>query len=225
MLDYHIENKAYLSQIETIKKELNKLQRQIFLKKDKGLIIILQGVDAAGKDGIIKHILSDLSPVSCSTKAFKTPTEAESAHDYLWRIHKEVPPLGHIKIFNRSHYEDVIVPKINNKNISTKKRINEIKKFEKYLKENNIYLIKFFLHISKDEQYKRLKQRESDPSKHWKVDKKDWNINKKWNKVMKIYQKILNQTNHWNIIPTNDKYTARVLVGNILIKKIKKIIS
>ena len=158
-------------------------------------MIILQGVDASGKDGTIRHVMGALNPQSCYVKSFKVPTEEDLSHDYLWRVHIAVPPKGQIAIFNRSHYEDVIEVRVRNlvpKNELTP-RYRQINDFERYLSQNHVTILKFFLHISKDEQKKRIKERLMDPTKRWKISEGDLLVRKYWDKYMESYEQALSR--------------------------------
>jgi PPK2 family polyphosphate:nucleotide phosphotransferase len=167
---------------ENVENELTQLSSQIsesqykfFAAKSQSLVIILQGVDASGKDGTIRHVMGALNPQSCYVKSFRVSSEEDLSHDYLWRVHMAVPPKGQIAIFNRSHYEDVIEARVRNlvhKNELTP-RYRQINDFERLLSENHVTILKFFLHISRDEQKKRLEERLEDPTKHWKISEND----------------------------------------------------
>lgn len=208
--------------------ELQKLQYGLYKFKKHSVLIVLQGLDAAGKDSTIRSVFTGVNPQGTFVKSWKVPTEEEDSHDFLWRIHEHTPPKGMIHIFNRSHYEDVIVPQIN-KSLSTKK-INEryefINFFEKLLKEeSNTILFKFFLHISQKEQRKRLEERLYNPEKRWKYNPKDIEVNLKWNEYIRVYEKIFDKTEEvfpWHIIPADNKWYRNYLVANSLVKELKK---
>ena len=163
---------------------MSELQYKLFADNSQSLLIILQGVDASGKDGTIRHVMGSLDPQSCYVKSFKVPTTEEVSHDYLWRIHMSIPQKGQVAIFNRSHYEDVI--EVSVRNLLPKNEIltryRQINDFEKYLSENHVVLLKFFLHISKDEQKKRLQERIDHPTKHWKISESDVQDRKYWDR-------------------------------------------
>ena len=169
---------------------MSELQHKLFGANSRSLVIILQGVDASGKDGTIRHVMGALNPQSCYVKSFKVPTEEDLSHDYLWRVHMAAPPKGQIAIFNRSHYEDVIEVRVRNlvpKNELTP-RYRQINDFERYLSQNHVTILKFFLHISKDEQKKRIKERLMDPTKRWKISEGDLLVRKYWDKYMESYE-------------------------------------
>ena len=208
--------------------QLLNLQYVLYKLKKNSVLIVLQGLDAAGKDSTIRSVFSGVNPQGTFVKSWKVPTEEEFSHDFLWRIHKYAPPLGMIHIFNRSHYEDVIVPQIN-KSLSSK-RINErykfINNFEKLLKEeSNTIMFKFFLHISKEKQKEKLEERIYNPEKRWKHNPKDMEVNLKWNEYIKVYEKIIDKTEEefpWHIIPADNKWYRNYLIANTLVKELKK---
>ncbi len=222
-------NKVYMvSEVEKFSKKTSELQYKLFAANNKSLLIILQGVDASGKDGTIRHIMKGLNPQNCNITSFKVPNENELAHDYLWRIHMEMPTKGQISIFNRSHYEDIIEPSVNAmiSNNDLVLRYRQINDFERYLTENNITILKFFLYISKDEQKRRLQERIIDPTKHWKINESDIINHRKWDKYMEAYEMVLNLCNTkwapWFIIPANVKYFRNWAISYIILKSLEK---
>jgi PPK2 family polyphosphate:nucleotide phosphotransferase len=202
---------------------LTELQYKLFAENSQSLLIILQGMDTSGKDGTIRKVMQALNPQSCYVKSFKIPSEEEYSHDYLWRVHKAIPPKGHIAIFNRSHYEDLIDFRVNC--LSSKSdvalRCRQINDFEIYLSENKVTILKFFLHISKDEQKKRLQERLKDPTKHWKISESDFVSHRNWNKYIEAYEFALRLCNTkcapWYIIPSNVKHFRNWAVAQIVI--------
>ena len=203
--------------------QMSSLQYKLFADKKQSLLIILQGIDASGKDSTIRHVMSYFNPQGCKVISFKKPNDEEISHDYLWRIHKYVPPKGEIAIFDRSYYEEVLIVKVNR--LITKdiciKRYSQINNFEKYLFENNIRIIKLFLHISKDEQKKRLEKRITDPTKQWKFSESDIIERKLWNEYINAYEDMLSKcsTKHlpWYIIPSDNKWFRNFIVAKIII--------
>ena len=208
--------------------QLLNLQYGLYKLKEQSVLIVLQGLDAAGKDSTIRSVFSGVNPQGTFVKSWKVPTEEEFSHDFLWRIHEHVPPKGMIHIFNRSHYEDVIVPQIN-KSLSSR-RINQrydfINNFEKLLKEeNNTIIFKFFLHISQKKQREKLEERIYNPEKRWKHNPKDMEVNLKWNEYIKVYEKILDKTEKvfpWHIVPADNKWYRNYVIANTLVKELKK---
>ena len=173
--------------------QLADLQDVFYAGQQKALLIVLQGMDTAGKDGTISHIFSGVNPQGCDVAAFKVPTPLEARHDFLWRVHAQVPPRGMIGIFNRSHYEDVLSPRVH-KLISAKRharRLDDINEFESMLADNDVVILKFFLHISRDEQTRRLQSRIDDPHKHWKLSEADFHERKFWPQYTAAYEDIL----------------------------------
>lgn len=217
------------SEISFISETLSNLQYKLYAENKKSLLVILQGVDASGKDGTIRHMMRALNPQNSYVKSFKIPNDEESSHDYLWRIHHSVPAKGQICIFNRSHYEDLVEPLING-SISRKvlkQRYRQIIDFERYLSENNIMILKLFLYISKPEQKKRLLERIHDPNKQWKISEGDLIAHKKWEQYMSTYIDVFNHTNKkwapWFIIPANVKYFRNWVVSKIILKALEDI--
>jgi PPK2 family polyphosphate:nucleotide phosphotransferase len=217
-----------IAELDQFSKKITELQYKLFAANNKSLLIILQGADASGKDGTIRQVMGALNPQNCYVKSFKVPNETELAHDYLWRVHIEVPSKGQIAIFNRSHYEDIIEPSVND--LITKDqailRCKQINDFERYLVENDITIIKFFLHISKDEQRKRLQERILDPAKQWKVNESDIVSHRNFDKYMQAYEKILTLCNNkwapWYIIPANGKHFRNWAISFIILKQLEK---
>ena len=203
---------------------MSELQYKLFADNSQSLLIILQGVDASGKDGTIRHVMGALNPQSCYAKSFKVPTTEDLSHDYLWRVHMAIPSKGQIGIFNRSHYEDVIEVRVHNSipNNELTLRYRQINDFERYLSENHIAILKFFLHIIKDEQKKRLLARLQDPTKRWKISESDLQNRKYWDNYMDCYEKVLSicSTRYapWYIVPANLKWYRNWVVSQIVVK-------
>src|SRR5690349_8587332 len=199
---------------EAIDKETERIsecQRVLYADARYALLIVLQGRDAAGKDGTIRRVFSAVNPQGCSVSSFKVPTELERHHDYLWRVHQQIPPRGMIGIFNRSHYEDIIVPRVHKlvpKKVWTA-RYKQINDFEHMLSDNGVVILKFFLHISKDEQKQRLEDRLTDREKNWKFRAGDLDDRRQWGDFTKAYRGILEHTSTdsapWYIVPADDK--------------------
>jgi PPK2 family polyphosphate:nucleotide phosphotransferase len=212
------------NELTQLSSQISELQYKFFAAKSQSLVIILQGVDASGKDGTIRHVMGALNPQSCYVKSFKVRTEEGLSHDYLWRVHMAVPAKGQIAIFNRSHYEDVIEVRVRNivpKNELTP-RYRQINDFERLLSENHVTILKFFLHISRDEQKKRLEERLEDPTKHWKISENDSQDVKYWDKYMEAYEEALNtcttKWSPWYIIPANAKWFRNWAVAQIIVE-------
>jgi PPK2 family polyphosphate:nucleotide phosphotransferase len=208
--------------------ELSLLQDVLYADKRYALLVVLQGVDAGGKDGTIRHIFSGVNPQGCQVTAFKEPTPEELDHDFLWRIHCAVPGRGFIGIFNRSHYEDVLVARVHKivpKGV-WKQRYDQINDFESQLDRNNVKILKFFLHISKEEQLRRLQQRLTDPKKNWKLSLLDFREREHWDDYMAAYEDALTDcsTKHapWYIIPSDHKWFRNYAIGAIVNDALKQ---
>jgi len=205
----------------SLKKSIER-QYLLYAEHKHALLIVLQGLDAAGKDGTIRHVMTGINPQGCTVTPFKTPTKAELDHDYLWRIHKAIPPVGDVGIFNRSHYEDVLVVRVHNlvpKQVWSQ-RYDQINSFEQMLDENNVKILKFFLHISKDEQRKRFQERIDDKDRQWKISEADFAERKFWDDYTKAYEEALTKcstaTAPWFIIPSNKKWFRNLAVSHII---------
>ena len=219
--------------------------QRVFYADDRfSLLIILQASDTAGKDGVIRHVMSGINPQGCRVHSFKTPSKEELDHDYLWRHYKTLPERGMIEIFNRSHYENVLATKVNpqfllNENLPGidsvdkvdnkfwENRYEQINNFEKHLCQNGTHILKFFLHISKDEQKERLLARLDNPDKNWKFSKADMEARAQWDKYQTAYTEMLQNTSKeyapWYVIPADKKFFARVAVGDIILEKMQSL--
>jgi PPK2 family polyphosphate:nucleotide phosphotransferase len=209
--------------------ELMALQDILYAEHKHKILIVLQGMDTSGKDGTIKHVFRGVNPQGVRIANFKVPTEIELDHDYLWRVHKQVPKKGEIVIFNRSHYEDVLVVRVHElvpKNIWSK-RYSQINSFEKLLSDEGTIILKFFLHIDLDEQKERLQARLDDPNKHWKFSKGDLDERKLWPEYIKAYEDMLAKTSTriapWYVIPSNRKWYRNLVIGSILVETLKNL--
>lgn len=198
------------------------LQKVFYADSSKALLIVLQAMDTGGKDGTIRHVFSGVNPQGCHVKSFKAPSEDELTHDFLWRIHAAVPPKGYIGIFNRSHYEDVLIVRVHNlvpKEVWSA-RYRQINEFENILSENNVTILKFFLHISKEEQLKRLDARRENPDKHWKFNAGDLKERRHWNDYTRAYEEALSRCSTkeapWFIIPANNKWFRDLAIANVV---------
>ncbi len=206
---------------------LDGLQERLYANADRSLLIVLQGMDTSGKDGTIKSVMSGVNPQGCKVVAFKAPSKDELAHDFLWRVHREAPPKGHIGIFNRSHYEDVLITRVHGwvTEKVAKRRYNQIKEFEELLVENGTAILKFFLHISKDEQKERLEARIQDPEKRWKWNSGDLEERKLWNDYMKAFEDVISATSTerapWYIVPSNRKWYRNLVVADRVVAALR----
>jgi PPK2 family polyphosphate:nucleotide phosphotransferase len=207
--------------------ELSKLQNLLYAQSKHALLVVLQGMDTSGKDGTIRHVMSGVSPLGVTVKAFKKPNEEELAHDFLWRVHRSVPKHGFIGIFNRSHYEDVLVVRVHElvpKKV-WKSRFEQINRFEKNLVENNVIVLKFFLHISKNEQRQRLEERLKDPTRYWKFSLADVEERAYWSDYRKAYEDVLERCNTkwapWHIVPSNKKWYRNLVVAETIVHTLR----
>lgn len=203
--------------------QLYDLQYLLYAEDKHALLIVLQALDAGGKDGTIRHVMSGVNPQGCHVTAFKQPSTEELQHDFLWRIHKAVPRRGEIGIFNRSHYEDVLVVRVHDlvPEAVWAAHYDQINAFEEHLAANNVHLLKFYLHISKDEQLERLKARLEDPTKGWKVEPGDFEERRHWDDYIAAYEEALTRcsTKHapWHVIPANHKWYRNAVISQIIV--------
>lgn len=211
-----------LRALDAIAEELDKLQDVLWADRRFKLLLVLQGMDTSGKDGTVRSVFARTSPLGVHTIGWKAPTEVERDHDFLWRIHQKVPGAGEIMIFNRSHYEDVLVPVVNGwiSPEQTLQRYAHINDFERLLAETGTVILKCMLHISEDEQRERLQDRVDNPEKHWKFDHGDLEAREKWADYQKAYEDFLNATSTpwapWNVIPADSKTHRNLMVGQLV---------
>ena len=203
--------------------QLGELQELLFAARRHAVLIVLQGMDTSGKDGTIKHVMSHVNPLGCRVEAFKVPSEEELAHDFLWRVHRVTPARGMMTIFNRSHYEDVVVVRVHDlvpKSV-WKPRYDHIVDFERMLADNGTLILKFFLHISRKEQEERLLARERDPGKAWKLSAGDWRERERWDDYMQAYEDAIMRTatEHapWHIVPADKKWFRNLAVAEAIV--------
>jgi PPK2 family polyphosphate:nucleotide phosphotransferase len=215
--------KALVRQIS----ELQDLHELLYAEQKSALLIVLQGMDASGKDGTIKHVMSGVNPQGCAVTSFKQPTALELAHDFLWRIHAAVPPKGAIGIFNRSQYEDVLIARVHKLAPKSvwRARYSQINAFEQMLTENGVHILKFFLHISKDEQEKRFEERLNEADKNWKASAADFHERTYWNDYQEAYEDAISRCSTkyapWYVIPANHKWFRNFAVAETIIDELK----
>ena len=213
---------------EEILLELDDLQNLLYAEGKHALLVVIQGMDASGKDGVIRDVFGELNPQGVTVKSFKAPTEEEMAHDFLWRVHAAAPRKGVIQIFNRSHYEDILVTRVHKwcDDETAKKRMKAINDFETLLTQhNNTHILKFYLHISPEEQQQRLSERMHDPAKMWKYNEKDFEEAKHWNIYMKMYEDCFAHCNAmpWHIIPADQNWYKEYLIAAALHATLKSL--
>jgi len=217
----------WASHLSKLGEKLNKLQGTLHAGKSKGLLLVLQGMDTAGKDGLIRSVFTHISPLGVRAEAFGAPSDLEKSHDFLWRIHQKTPALGEMVIFNRSHYEDVLVTRVRGwiKKDTCIKRYQYINDFEAMLHDAGITLIKCYLHISKAEQKKRLQARLDDPNKHWKLQPSDFEDRQLWPKFEQAYQETLSATSTaeapWYVVPADSKTYRDLFVADLLVQTLE----
>lgn len=230
---------AAVADLEKNIERLSKLQDVLYAQNHHALLIIIQALDAAGKDGLIKHVMTGLNPQGCQVFAFKAPSQEELDHDFLWRASKSLPERGRLGIFNRSYYEEVLVVRVHpqilqNQPLPTKtkndkkvweKRFEDIRNFEKYLNRNGVHVVKFFLNVSKDEQKRRFLERIEMPEKNWKFSAGDIKERGHWDDYQKVYQEALGATSTekspWYVIPADNKWFTRVAVSEIICQRLE----
>jgi len=221
---YHEAHKDAVKEIEQYQKKLRSLQELFYADGRSSLLICLQGMDTAGKDGTINHILGTMNPQGCRVVGFRQPSTEELAHDFLWRIHQEVPPKGQVAIFNRSHYEDVLIVRVHNlvPQAVWSSRYDLINSFEKELVESNTHILKFYLHISKQEQLSRFKDRLDDPTKQWKISEADYKERHFWDDYTAAYEDVRSRCSTerapWFIIPSDHKWFRNLAIARIVVE-------
>lgn len=208
--------------------ELDELQNRLIAESKHSLLVLIQGMDASGKDGALRNVFGSLNPLGVSVKSFKVPTAEELSHDFLWRVHKYVPPKGMIRIFNRSHYEDILVTRVHGwcDDATAKKRMKAINDFEQLLVEhNNTQILKFYLHVSKEEQHQRLLERTHDPRKMWKYNDKDFEEAKQWKQYMKYYEECFEQCGKvpWHIVPSDQNWYKEYMITKEVYETLKRL--
>jgi len=204
--------------------KIDQLQLRMYAEHRHSILIVLQGLDAAGKDGVIRHVFTGMNPQGCSVATFKQPTPIERDHDFLWRTHPHAPARGHVTIFNRSHYEDVLIARVHNlvPKAVWSRRYDMINAFERTLAaDNGTTVLKFFLHISKDEQLARFEKRLDDPGRNWKISDSDYAEREFWSAYMAAFEDVLHKTSTkqapWFVIPANHKWFSHLAISEIIV--------
>lgn len=220
---FNMSKKEGITKLGELNSRLEKLQELLYAEQKRKILIVLQAMDTGGKDGVIRHVFDGVNPQGVRVASFKAPTSIELAHDYLWRIHQQVPGKGEIVIFNRSHYEDVLVVRVHNlvdKDV-WKKRFDHINEFERMLSDEGTIILKFFLHISFDEQRERLIDRIDKPDKNWKFNPGDLDERALWDDYMQAYEDVINKTSTnwapWYVIPADRKWYRNLVISQILV--------
>ena len=226
---HHENHEQAAEELEHYQKRLRELQGLLYVERQGSLLICLQAMDAGGKDGTIRHVLAAMNPQGCRVAAFRQPSAEEEAHDFLWRVHRAAPARGEVVIFNRSHYEDVLVVRVHNlvpKDVWSG-RYEQINTFEKGLVEHHTQILKFYLHISKKEQLTRFKERLDDPTKQWKISEADYKEQSFWGDYMAAYDDALSRcsTEHapWFVIPADHKWFRNLAVAQIIVEHLERL--
>lgn len=222
------EKDATKKKTSEILNKLDDLQNLLYAEGKHSVLVIIQGMDASGKDGVIRNVLGKLNPQGVTVRSYKAPTQEELSHDFLWRIHHAAPAKGMIQIFNRSHYEDILITRVHGwcDDKTAKKRMKAINDFEQMLEEhNNTHLLKFYLHISAEEQRERLMERMKDPGKMWKYNEKDFEEAKLWDKYSDVYDDCFENCNKipWTIVPADQNWYKEFIIATALYDLLKGI--
>jgi PPK2 family polyphosphate:nucleotide phosphotransferase len=208
--------------------KLDDLQNLLYAENKHSLLVVIQGMDASGKDGVIRNVFGKFNPQGVMVKSFKAPSAEELAHDFLWRIHMHAPAKGIIQLFNRSHYEDILITRVHKwcDDETAKKRMNAINDFEKLLENhNNTHILKFYLHISSEEQQERLQERLKDPAKQWKYNENDFAEAKLWDKYMEVYEDCFQNCNDvpWTIVPADQNWYKEHVIASAVYDTLKSL--
>ncbi len=224
---YQGEKDEAKEELDALTDRLEVLQELLYAEHKHKLLVVLQGMDTSGKDGVIRHVFEGVNPQGVQVASFKVPTPEELDHDYLWRVHKHTPGRGEIVIFNRSHYEDVLVVRVHGlvPEERWKLRYQQINDFERTLAEEGTTLLKFFLHIDQDEQKERLQARLDDPNKHWKFSLGDLKERKRWDDYRRAYEDALGKTSTkfapWYIVPSNRKWYRNLVIASVIVETLE----
>jgi PPK2 family polyphosphate:nucleotide phosphotransferase len=214
--------------LEDVTAELGALQEELYAAGTHALLVVLQGMDTSGKDGTIRAVMSGVSPVGCRVASFRVPTADELARDFLWRVHREVPAKGMMTVFNRSHYEDVLVVRVRElvPEAVWRPRYEQIRRFEALLADTGTLLLKFFLHISPGEQEERLLAREADPTKAWKLSAGDWRERERWDAYQRAYAEAIRETSTadapWHVVPADRKWYRNLVVAETIVRALRE---
>jgi PPK2 family polyphosphate:nucleotide phosphotransferase len=225
----HEDKKSALQKLEKLQQRMDELQFQLYAERKRSLLICLQAPDAGGKDGVIRHVIGAMNPQGCHVVSFKQPSSEELAHDFLWRSEHPAPRRGEVVVFNRSHYEDVLIVRVHDlvpKQIWSQ-RYEQINDFERRLVANGAHILKFFLHISKEEQLRRYRQRIDDPARHWKISEADYSEREYWADYEAAYEDALNKcsTNDapWFVIPSDHKWFRNLVISQIIVETMENL--
>jgi PPK2 family polyphosphate:nucleotide phosphotransferase len=223
-----LDKKDIKATTEKILAELDDLQNLLFAGNKHSVLVVIQGMDGSGKDGVIRNVLGNMNPQGVTIKSYKAPTAEELSHDFLWRIHHYAPAKGMIQVFNRSHYEDILITRVHKwcDDETAIKRMKAINDFEQLLQEhNNTHILKFYLHISPEEQQERLEERMKDPAKMWKYNENDFEEAKRWEIYMQMYEDCFNNCNNplWTIVPADQNWYKEYIIASQLCDLLKEL--
>jgi PPK2 family polyphosphate:nucleotide phosphotransferase len=224
----HFDKEKTKRDLVELLEKLDELQNLLYAESKHSLLVVIQGMDASGKDGAIRNVFGKLNPQGVIVKSFKVPTAEETAHDFLWRVHQHAPAKGIIQVFNRSHYEDIVITRVHKyiDDHTAKKRMGAINNFEKLLTEhNNTSILKFYLHVSPDEQHERLAERTQNPKKQWKYNENDFNEAKLWDIYMQMYEDCFEHCNEvpWTIVPADQNWYKEFIIASKIFETLKKL--
>jgi PPK2 family polyphosphate:nucleotide phosphotransferase len=223
----HHGKKQSLERTKELSERMNDLQLRLYAESKRSVLICLQALDAGGKDGVVKHVIGALNPAGCLVASFKEPTKEELTHDFLWRVEAKTPKRGEMAIFNRSHYEDVLIVRVHDlvPKKTWSKRYDQINDFERRLSANGTHVLKFFLHISKEEQLKRFEERLDNPSKQWKISESDYSEREYWDDYEKAYEAVFDKCNTsaapWFVIPADHKWFRDLAMSEIIVEALQ----
>jgi PPK2 family polyphosphate:nucleotide phosphotransferase len=215
--------------LDGLRDELIAQHDMLWAEAKRSVLLVLQGIDASGKDGTIRKVLSGINPQGCRVASFKAPSDQEKAHDYLWRVHAECPPRGQLGVFNRSHYEDVVAARFVGAadDAQCRLRYQHIQDFERMLTEEGTTLVKVYLHITKDEQRERFQDRIDDPTKRWKFRERDLEVREQWDEYGRVYEEVLTATSSehapWFVVPGDRKWVRDVVVATLLVTTLRRL--
>lgn len=221
--------KSGRAEIEKLQQRMDDLQFRLYAEQKHSLLICLQAPDAGGKDGVIRHVIGCMNPQGCRVVGFKQPSPEELAHDFLWRVERQTPKRGEVVIFNRSHYEDVLMVRVHNlvPKAVWSKRYEQINAFERILAANGTHILKFFLHIGKEEQLRRFKQRLDDPARRWKISEADYTEREYWDSYSTAYEDALGKCSTsyapWFVIPSNHKWFRNLAISRIIVETMERL--
>lgn len=221
-----LDKKETKEKTDVIIKELDELQNLLFAEGKQAVLVVIQGMDGSGKDGVIRNVLGNMNPQGVTVKSYKAPTAEELSHDFLWRIHQHTPAKGMIQLFNRSHYEDILITRVHKwcDDETATKRMKAINDFELLLqKHNHTHILKFYLHISPEEQQERLSERMKDPAKMWKYNQNDFEEAKLWDIYRQMYEDCFNNCNNpeWTIVPADQNWYKEYVIASQLCELLK----